>query len=158
MNKPNIKENKVVIKPNNSPQGRDKELEDGLDPDVLAKQILIKGENKRIFMDYVFKIREKTVLNSKMEEELLKTYIFSGWSLRRSREIERHLFNRQQKAEPGIDFERNRRIKGRVRDLSRIGINEELKENNLWQEKLKKEMTRTLRQLREEQRLNTPKG
>jgi predicted ATP-dependent endonuclease of OLD family len=139
-----------------------KELEDGLDPHVLAKQILIKGENKRIFIDYVVKIREKGVVYKKTEEEFLKTYIFSGWKLRRFREIEKNLLNSQQKFE---SYELStfssslgeQKLKRRIRDISRIHINEELQENNLEQEKLKKEMAKALRQLREEQNLNKSK-
>ena len=64
-NSDSVSDNKGLIR-------KIKELEDGLDPIVLARQILIKGENKRIFADYVLKIREKTLTYSKIEEEFLK--------------------------------------------------------------------------------------
>jgi hypothetical protein len=145
------------IKTNKNHIRKLKELEDGLNPTVLAKQVVIRGENKRIFTDYVLKIREKILSHSKVEEEFLKTYIFSGWKLRRFREIERNLLDKQQKpSEDELDaFEgswRNNR-KRRVRNLSKIKITDEIKENNLTQEKLKKEMSKALRQLREEQKL-----
>jgi len=158
-------ENNVLIKSNKQPiesfkEGRRliKELEDGLNPAVLAKQILIKGENKRIFADYALKIREKFLIHSKIEEDFLKTYIFSGWKLRRFREIEKNIFNLQQKPKEGdrdpLDLAWGSSKKRRIRNLSKIQITEEIKENNLTQEKLKKEMAKALRQLREEQKIN----
>mgnify|MGYP006320887427 FL=1 len=159
-NNKQIKQNKQHIDFFRKEQGGLKELEDGLDPHVLAKQILIKGENKRIFIDYVLKIREKGVVYKKTEEEFLKIYIFSGWKLRRFREIEKNLLNDQQKFE---SYElstfssslREQIPKRRIRNISKIHINEELQENSLEQEKLKKEMTKALRQLREEQSFNS---
>lgn len=160
MNKTIIKPNKPKISHSKKAVGALKELEDALDPTVLAEQILIKGENKRIFIDYVHKIRKKAVVNSIIEEEFLKTYIFSGWKLRRFREIEKNLLNNQQKFDPHelSFFEEEKNIKRRIRNLSKIEINEEIKENNLEQEKLKKEMTKALRQLREEQNLSKLKN
>ncbi len=143
------------IKSDKTPIRKIKELEDGLNPMVLAKQIVIKGENKRIFTDYVLKIREKFLIQTKIEEDFLKTYIFSGWKLRRLREIELNLLNRQQAPSddelygPSWGNKRKRRI----RNLSKIEITDDINENNLTQEKLKKEMAKALRQLREELKL-----
>ncbi|MEI7810334.1 MAG: hypothetical protein WCI41_02125 [bacterium] len=129
-----------------------KELEDGLDPHVLAKQILIKGENKRIFIDYVLKIREKGHVYKKTEEDLLKKYIFSGWMLRRMREIEKNLFNKQQIFDSCFyDLPGEKKIKKRIRNLSKIEINNDIKENHFEQERLEKQMIKALKQLREEQ-------
>ncbi len=152
----NIKQNKNKIISDNSKIRSLKEIEDGLDSDVLAKQILIKGENRRIFNDYIFKICENTRVSSKIEEELLKTYIFSGWKLRRMRIIEKDILNKQQEALPYISFNISgeREIKKRIRNISKVEINDEIKENNIEQERLKKEMVKTLRQLREEQKFS----
>jgi len=146
--KKEIKQNKYQI-------SHFKELDDGLDPYVLAKQVVIKGERRQIFVDFVRKIREKMPIHSKIEEEFLKTYIFSAWKLRRLREIERIIFNGQQKiakinyAEYGIPEEKG--PVRRIRDLSRVYIDDRIKENNAGQDKLKKEMARVLKQLRDEQ-------
>ena len=162
MKEQKIKQNKDQV--NSYKKGRRviRELQDGLDPIVLARQILIKGENKRIFTDYVVKIRERIGTQSKIEEEFLKTYIFSGWKLRRFREIEKNLLNSQQQGSQEENFESldvsgEYRSKKRVRNISKIEITDEIKENNLTQEKLKKEMVKALRQLREEQNFNMPK-
>ncbi|MBP9711541.1 MAG: hypothetical protein KBD55_00725 [Candidatus Pacebacteria bacterium] len=151
-----IKLNKQRINSFKKVQRIIKELEDGLDPVVLGRQVLIKGENKRIFTDYVLKIREKMGAQSKIEEEFLKTYIFSGWKLRRFREIERNIFNSQQKFQEWDEIESFNDSWGpesrrRIRNLSKVKITDEIRENNLTQEKLKKEMIKALKQLREEQ-------
>ena len=152
MIKINIKQNKSKITLNKRPQRRIKELDDGLDPGVLGKQILIKGENKRIFIDFILKIRKKICTNSKIEEELLKKYIFSSWKLRRLREIEKNILNGQQKFESNeFTFFGEDKIKRRIRNLSKIKIDDEIKENNLEQEKLEKQMVKSLKQLRAEQ-------
>jgi hypothetical protein len=162
MEEQKIKQNKHQI--NSSKKGKRiiKELEDGLDPVVLGRQILIKGENKRIFNDYVLKIRERIGTQSKIEEEFLNTYIFSGWKLRRFREIEKNLLNSQQQKPQeesfgSLDVSGEYKSKRRVRNISKIEITDEIKENNLTQEKLKKEMVKALRQLREEQNFNMSK-
>lgn len=158
MIKTNIKQNKNEISIDKNPQEGIKELEDGLDPSVLAKQILIKGENKRIFIDFTLKIRKSTIVNSKIEEELLKKYIFSAWKLRRMRELERRMLNEQQVIDSSFDrinFELGgKNIKRRIRNLSKIHINDDIKENNFEQERLEKQMAKAIRQLREEQKLN----
>lgn len=161
MNKVDIKQNNYSINSSKPLIRKIKELEDGLNPIVLAKQILIKGENKRIFIDYALKIREKFLIYSKIEEDFLKTYIFSGWKLRRFREIEKNILNLQQKPK-GDDFDPiglswGLEGKKRIRNISKIQITDEIKENNLTQEKLKKEMAKSLRQLREEQNFNLHK-
>lgn len=162
-NNKEIKTNKPQINSSKKGQRVIRELQDGLDPVVLGRQVLIKGENKRIFTDYVLKIRERIGTQSKIEEEFLKTYIFSGWKLRRFREIEKNLFNSQQQKPQEENFESldvsgEYRSKKRVRNISKIEITDEIKENNLTQEKLKKEMVKALRQLREEQNFNMPKS
>ncbi|MEI8175232.1 MAG: hypothetical protein WCG28_04755 [bacterium] len=157
-NNKEIKQNKHNINLSRKEFKSLKELEDGLDPSVLAKQILIKGENKRIFIDYVLKIREKGVVYKKTEEEFLKKYIFSGWKLRRMREIEKNLFNKQQVFDShfyGLSGEKD--IKRRIRNLSKIEINDEIRGNYLEQDRLEKQMTKALRQLREEQNFNLSK-
>jgi len=151
MNKRSIKMNKTSVR-------IIKELEDGLDPTVLAKQILIKGENKRIFIDYALKIRQKGVLYKKTEEEFLKKYIFSGWKLRRMREIEKNLLNKQQVFDTeNFNFQGEKNIQRRIRNLSKIQINDEIRDNQLEQERLEKQMAKALRQLREEQSFNSIK-
>ena len=150
-----IKPNKNRVGVNNAPIRVIKELEDGLDPSVLSKQILIKGENGRIFTDFVRKIRQNTIVNSKIEEELLKKYIFSAWKLRRMRELEKETLNRQQVYELENPFWElgEKKIKRRVRNLSKIRLNDEVRGIIAEQEKLEKQMIKALRHFREEQSL-----
>lgn len=154
MNIIKIKQNKHIINSYNDKLRSIKEIEDGLDTNVLIKQILIKGENKRIFSDYALKIIKITVTHSKIEEDFLKTYIFSGWKLRRLRELERNYLNRQQGIETDTFFGPEEKTKKRIRDISKINIDDWVKENNIAQDKLKKEMSKALKQLREEQKVN----
>lgn len=146
MNKPQINKNKI----------RQEDLKNdnnALNPHLLAKQVLIRGENRREFIDFVAKIRSETLIKTKIEEELLKKYIFSAWKLARLRKIEKHLLNKQQSFTEEEELFSN--TKKRIRNLKRIEITNELLLLNNQQEKLEKVMDKSLRQLREEQKINS---
>jgi hypothetical protein len=134
-----------------------KELADGLDPRVLVRQVLINGENRRLCFDFINKILGLFVITNKIQEDLLKKYIFCSWKLRRVRELERVLLNNQQVLDDFELAERGRfvgkNISRRVNDLSKIRLNDEVKEVIAEQDRLERQMTRALKQLREEQRI-----
>jgi len=159
-----INKNKNQIKSIKNVQGKNKSSYDSLNPLILAKQILIKGENKREFIDFVEQLRVSLHINTSVEQEIFKKYIFSSWRLRRAREMERNLLNSQQVFEdekkvigedpvwekPIFEYTPSKR---RIRDISKLYINEEIEKVMTLQDKLEKQTTKILRQLREEQHL-----
>ncbi len=142
MNKNNIQQNSAPVSPC-------KVVIRKLNPSVLAKQILIKGENRKDFMSFVAQILAEVTLSSKIEEEFLKKYIFSSWKLRRMYEIERNLLNQQQVFdERDVVFSSTKR---RIRNLDRVRISTEIRQIQEYQEKLEKQVMKTLDKLRDEQ-------
>ena len=148
------KQNKRLQESNKNVQTVNNNIYDSLNPRILAKQIFIKGENKRIFNDFILKIREEVPTHSKIEEEFLKKYIFSAWKLQRMRMLERLFLNKQQTESKGYDFASlsDDRKKTRIRNLSKIEIDDNLNRIFLLQNSLEKQMVKALKQLREEQK------
>ena len=157
-----INKNKNQIKSVKNTQGNNKSPYDSLNPLILAKQILIKGENKREFIEFVEQLRVSLHINTHVEEEIFKKYIFSSWKLRRMREIEKNLLNNQQVFEKEKDIftdwgtiipKKEPVKKRRIRNISMVYLNDEIQEVLNFQDKLEKQTTKILRQLREEQHL-----
>jgi hypothetical protein len=128
---------------------------DPLSAKILAKQVLIRGENRREFNDFVAKIRSETLTQTKTEEELLKKYIFSAWKLERLRRMERGLLNSQQAFSEEDEIWSD--TKRRIRNLDKLKFTNELLLLNNQQDRLEKLMVKTLKQLREEQKFNKMK-
>jgi hypothetical protein len=150
-----IDKNNNQISMINNAQKKIRQSKDSLSPKVLAKQVVVKGENKQEFYDYVAEIREELYPSSKIEEEIFKKYIFSGWKLRRAQMIERNLINKQQVFdEEELVFSDTKR---RIRNIKRIELTDKIQEIISYQEKLERQMTKTLKQLRDEQKLNLQK-
>ena len=135
-------------------------FKDPLSPGTLAKQVLIRGENKRDFFDFVEQISQEIHTSTRIEKELLKKYIFSSWKLKRMQGIERRVLNAQNnrptnsKLEDAEDWGEYK--KTRIRNTDKICINEEIKGLLAEQEKLERSTSRSLRQLRNEQKLSNP--
>jgi len=151
MEKRELKKNKNGL---SSLKGGARAFRDPLSPSHLARQVLIKGENKRDFFDLVLQTCLETPVHTRIEKEFLKKYIFCVWKLRRMREVERLLLNTQNE----LPDHGPREIelggsKVRVTNINRIDINEEILSLIREQEKLEKGMVKALKQLRDEQRL-----
>ncbi|MFA6397242.1 MAG: hypothetical protein WDK96_00120 [Candidatus Paceibacterota bacterium] len=157
-----INKNKNKIKTIKSTQDKNKSSYDSLNPLILAKQILIKGESRREFVDFVEQLRVSLGINTPVEAEIFKKYIFSSWKLRRMREMEKNILNSQQIFQEKKEYDyfgdviskKTPSKKRRVRNISMIYINDEIQKVLNFQDKLEKQTTKILRQLREEQNLN----
>lgn len=139
------------IKSNNTSEEELAEIKGNLDPRLLAKQVLIRGESRKEFYDLVAQVCSETLIKTKTQEELLKKYIFSAWKLRRLRELERHTINQQQSFTDEEELFDDK--KRRIRNLKRVEITSEVLQLNNQQEKLEKQMDKALRRLREEQKI-----
>jgi hypothetical protein len=143
-----IRDDKRVRRPAKGQQEAISTPRSGLDPVLLAKQVLIKGENRKEFYDFVAQIRKEIATPTKIEEELLKKYIFSVWMLRRMREVEKDHLNRYQKISDEENMFSSK--KRRIRDIKRVRIDGGLLAIVERQDKLEKQASKALRQLREE--------
>ena len=150
-----IKMNKNLLNSDNNKQDNLSNFNNYLSPSYLAKQILIKGENKKEFHSFVSKILDENVVNTKIEEEFLKKYIFSAWKLNRLRKIEKNFLDSQQSfsEDEKIWSEKNKR----VRNLKRVSITQELLLLSREQEQLERTMEKSIKHLRLEQKRNNRK-
>lgn len=163
-----ITKNKKQIRLGNGTQVENRGVYESVTPLILAKQVLIKGENKREFIEFVDKLRTSLNINTQIEAEIFKKYIFSSWKLRRAREMEKNLLNKQQifeeegkifYSEFGGAISRSVPSKRkRIRNISKLYISDELQEIINFQHKLEKQTTKILEQLREEQALSIRTG
>ncbi|MFA6459202.1 MAG: hypothetical protein WCV79_02290 [Candidatus Paceibacterota bacterium] len=145
----NIKQNIDIVSEDNIVPD---DLNDSLMPQRLAKQVLIKGENKRDFFDLVHHIRVEMRAQTRIEEEFIKKYIFSAWKLRRLREVEKNILEKQNIITEEERYESDgNRPRQRIRNIKKIRIDTEVELLNDQQERLEKQMVKALRQLREEQ-------
>ena len=157
-----INKNKNQIKSIKKMQGNNNGSYGAINPLILAKQCVIKGESKREFVDFVEQLRVSLHINTPIEEEIFKKYIFSLWKLRRMREMEKNLLNRQQVFQEKEEYDcfghvipkKTPSKKRRIRNISMVYLNDEIEEVLNFQDKFEKQTTKILRQLREEQKLN----
>lgn len=153
MKKQELKKNKNGL---SSLKGGARAFRDPLSPSHLQHEILVRGENKRDFFDLVHQICLETPTYTRIEKEFLKKYIFCVWKLRRMRQIEKYLLDKQNSfVDDGIrEIELPGKV--RIRNITRIEINEEITHIIFQQDKLEKAMIKALKYLREEQRLRNP--
>ncbi len=138
-----IKQNKESLIPLKRAEG---EINDSLSPSLLAKQVLIKGENRKEFLDLVAKIRAEIHISTQTEEEFLKKYIFSLWKLKRARVMEKNLLNSQQEFTEEEVLSSG--AKRRIRNLKRIRLSEEIQKIISYQDRLEKQTIKALRHLK----------
>lgn len=151
MNNIHISKNKKTLNDLTTDKSYVRSHKDSLDPRLLAKQVLIRGESRKEFYDFVAQVCAETLIETKTQEELLKKYIFSTWKLRRLRELERHTINQQQSFTDEEELFDDK--KRRIRNLKRVEMTNEVLQLNNQQEKLEKQMDKALRRLREEQKI-----
>jgi hypothetical protein len=151
---------KKLIKQDRSPvvlfKNSSKGFRGTIDVRALARQVLIRGENKREFYDFAAQLSSELPCLSKIEEQFLEKYIFSAWKLKRMRQLERNLLNKQRVFSEEQELFSN--TKRRVRNISHIRLSQEIETVIFQQEKLEKQMAKALKQLREEQRSEKPSG
>lgn len=116
---------------------------------LLAKKLVIKGENRRELLDLMVRFLGENDPQGETQNILCEEIIFSVWMLRRMREHERNHTNRYQRlTEEEKAFSMKKK---RIRNIKRIRIDGELQAIFSRQEKLEKQMAKALKQLRSEQ-------
>lgn len=121
---------------------------------LLAKRLLIKGENWKLFEE----MREKTLKDlmpqTEIENILCEKIISAVWKLRRAMEIEKNIFNQQNKIREDELYDYGTPSRKRIRNIKKVRIdNEEIQQIIQYQLELEKGMQKAFDRLREEQML-----
>jgi hypothetical protein len=123
---------------------------------LLAKRLLIKGENMRQFEEMRLKILSEIEPHTEIENILCEKIISALWKIQRAMEIEKNLLNMQNKIrdEEMYDFAYDSTSRKRIRNIKKIRIsNEEVQQVIQYQLELEKGMQKAFERLREEQLL-----
>lgn len=123
---------------------------------ILAKKLLIRGENLREFEVLRAKIQTEVDPKTEIEKILCEKFISLTWKLQRAIEVEKNIFSQQ---DPNYDNDLDSLLdegrsgkRHRIRNIKRIRFNsEELKHIIQYQLDLEKAIQKTLEQLRGEQ-------
>ena len=125
---------------------------------LLAKRLLIKGENMRQFEEMRLKMLAEIEPHTEIENILCEKIICALWKIQRAMEIEKNLLNQQNKIrdEEMYDFAYDSTSRKRIRNIKKIRIsNEEVQQVIQYQLELEKGMQKAFERLREEQLLRT---
>jgi len=123
---------------------------------ILAKKLLIKGENAKEFEKFQAKLLEEMLIVTEIEYILAEKFISSAWKLKRATEIERNLLNEQNEITDEDRFGGgwNSKRRQRVRNIKRVRLyKQEIQHIIQHQIELEKSMHKALEQLRAEQAL-----
>lgn len=149
-----IKQNNKRIMGVNKPQGEIVLLKQPVRRSLLAKRLLIKGENWKYFEEMRLKILEEIQPYTEIENILCEKIISAHWKLQRAMEIEKNLLNQQNKIreEEMYDLSYDSVSRKRIRNIKKIRIsNEEVQQVIQYQLELEKGMQKAFERLREEQ-------
>lgn len=151
-----INQNKKQIRASKRLQEDVAPIKQPLRRSLLAKRLLIKGENMRQFEEMRRKLLAETLPHTEIENILCEKIISAVWKLQRAMEIEKNLLNQQNKIRDDDfyddGFESNNRK--RIRNIKKVRIhNEEIQEIIQYQLELEKGMQKAFERLREEQLL-----
>lgn len=125
---------------------------------LLAKRLLIKGENWKLFEEMRLKTLKDLIPQTEIENILCEKIISAIWKLQRAMEIEKNLLNQQNKIreEEMYDLSFDSIGRKRIRNIKKIRIsNEEVRQVIQYQLELEKGMQKAFERLREEQLLRT---
>lgn len=125
---------------------------------VLAKKLVIKGENRKEFEELRAKMLEEMLPNTEMEKILFERIISAAWKLRRVAEIEKNLLNSQNAI---TDQERymSSQPRERVRNIEKVRLNgAEVQYLVQYQLDLEKSLQKALERFRAEQALRNAQG
>lgn len=153
-----IKQNNKLIRKVKEIQGGATHLKQPIRRSLLAKRLLIKGENWKLFEEVRLKTLKDLMPQTEIENILCEKIISANWKLQRAMEIEKNLLNLQNKIkeEEMYDFSFSDTARKRIRNIKKIRINnEEIQQIIQYQFELEKGLQKALERLREEQLLRT---
>lgn len=125
---------------------------------ILAKRLLIKGENSKQFEVFKAKILREILIQTEIENILCEKFISSAWKLQRAMEIEKNLLDQQNTVADFDDPGSWGITKKRIRNIKKVRLyNEEVQHIIQYQLDLEKLMHKSLERLRNEQALRGSK-
>lgn len=125
---------------------------------LLAKKVLIKGENKRKFEELRTKILGEVLPITEIEKILCDKFISAVLKHDRAIEIERNMLNKQnqpiQDEEDPFLLDPFSKSKKRIRNINKVFLNTpDIQKILKYQVSLEKNMLKILERIREEQRI-----
>lgn len=149
--------NKQIVKDNGSKE-EIALLNVSLGSNVLARRLLIKGENSKRFEVFKAKILREILIQTEIENILCEKFISSAWKLQRAMEIEKNLLDQQNIVADFDDPGSWGTTKKRIRNIKKVRLyNEEVQHIIQYQLDLEKLMHKSLERLRNEQALRGSK-
>lgn len=149
------KQNNNPIRKVKKPQEEIVLLKPPLRRSLLAKRLLIKGENLKQFEEMRLKMLTETQPHTEIENILCEKIISAVWKLQRAMEIEKNLLNQQNMiGDDEIYGSWDKPSRKRIRNIKKIRVsNEEIQQIFQYQIELEKGMQKAFERLREEQLL-----
>ena len=121
---------------------------------LLAKKLVIKGENRRELLDLMSRFLKENDPQTEIENILCEKIIISLWKLQRARVIEKNLLDSKNKIlDDSLNWDPDKEdSRKRIRNIKKVRLNDpEIQYVIQYQSDLEKSVQRGLTKLKEEQ-------